>query len=69
MYPDPLSLSDPEGPPPPPPTLSTQIPISPGPLKSTPPWAAVVSVDSCTLTKMSLDSLGLALQKDCPKQR
>ena len=30
---------------------------------------AVVRVGPCTLTRMSLDSLGLALEKDCPKQR
>lgn len=29
----------------------------------------VVGFGYCTLTRMSLDSLGLALEKACPKQR
>lgn len=39
----------------------------PPPNKCPPPWAAVGGVG--TLTRMSLDSLGLVLEKDCPKQR
>lgn len=51
----------------------TQSPSSPAiphpPSKCPPPWAAVGGVGTCTLTRMSLDSLGLVLEKDCPKQR
>lgn len=60
----PISHRPPESP-----SLGTQTPVSPGPQESPPPWAAEVGVGPCTLTRMSLDSLGLALEKDCPKQR